>query len=109
MEQDTTLPRWNLDPIYPGFSSAEYSDAKSEFQKLAADFERHCATPPGAGAFRTWLLEALRLSNTAGALGETLGAFAYTSYSVNTRDTTAMNELNAVEEMALALDRKSVV
>jgi len=108
MEQDTTLPRWNLDPIYPGFSSAEYSDAKSEFQKLAADFERHCATPPGAGAFRTWLLEALRLSNTAGALGETLGAFAYTSYSVNTRDTTAMNELNAVEEMALALRRADV-
>ncbi len=108
MIHGTNLPRWNLAPIYPGFSSKAYTDAKVEFQKLSADFEKHCATPPIAGAFRVWLIEALRMSNAAGALGETLGAFAYSSYSVDTRDTTAMTELNAVEEMALVLRRADV-
>lgn len=109
---DAALPRWNLDPIYPGFGSKEFAAAKAEFQRLSAAYEAHCAAVPAASEpetrLRTWLYEAFKLLDSAGALGETLGAYAYASYSVDTRDKTAMAELNAVEALALALKRADV-
>ena len=103
-----SLPRWDLSPIFPGFQSKEYAAAKAEFSRLCAEYEAHCAVSPVQGAFRSWLVEAVRLGEAAGSLGETLGAYAYASYSVDTRDKTAMAELNAVEELSLALKRAEV-
>lgn len=109
---ETKLPHWDLKPIFPGFGSAEFAAAKAEFSRLSAAFEAHCAAAPKAGqpaaGFRVWLSEALRLSDAAGALGETLGAYAYACYSVDTRDKTAMAELNAVEALSLASKRADV-
>ncbi|PKL26374.1 MAG: peptidase M3 [Spirochaetae bacterium HGW-Spirochaetae-3] len=108
MSNNESLPRWDLNPIYPGFKTEEYAAAKAEFGRLCAEYEAHCAAAPVAGAFRAWLIEAIRLADAAGSLGETLGAYAYVSYSVDTRDKTAMAELNAVEELSLALKRAEV-
>jgi pepF/M3 family oligoendopeptidase len=101
-------PRWDLNPIYPGFESDGYKAAKDEYMRLAAAFEAHCTAAPPSGSVKAWLLEALRLSDAAGSLGETLGAYAYARYSVDTRDPAAMTELNAVEELSLVLKRADV-
>ncbi len=108
MDNQKKLPRWDLDPVYPGFDSLEYKAAKDEYCRLAAAFETHCTAAPAIGSVRAWLMEALRLSDAAGSLGETLGAYAYARYSVDTRERTAMVELNAVEELTLALKRADV-
>ena len=113
MSGSEKLPRWDLSPVFPGFDSPEYAAAKVELTRLAAGFERHCAAAEpretvSKGGFRAWLVEALRLGDAAGSLGETLGAYAYSSYSVDTRDKTATAELNAVEELTLPLKRADV-
>jgi len=59
--------------------------------------------------FAEWLIKAVELSEAAGALGETLGAYAYSSYSAATTDRTALAELNQLEEMELPLKRAAVL
>ncbi|TFG84358.1 MAG: M3 family oligoendopeptidase [Spirochaetales bacterium] len=108
MSGSDTLPRWNLAPIFSGFDSDEYKAAKLELTRLASQLEGHCAAAISRGAFRAWLVEALGLEEQAGSLAETLGAFAYASYSTDTRNAKAMAELNAVEELSLPLKRAGV-
>ena len=103
MTGSDALPRWNLDPIYAGFDAPEYRKDKKELGRLSEALLDHLrAAPPGAG-FPAWLREALRLETEAGALEETLGAYAYTRYSTATTDPKALAELNNLEEMRLPL------
>jgi pepF/M3 family oligoendopeptidase len=108
MSGSELLPRWDLRPIYEGFTSEAYGRAKDEFKQLSAEFEQHCALAIAPGTFRAWLAEALKLEEGALSLAETLGAYAYAAYSADTRDATAMAELNSIEELGLPLKRAGV-
>jgi oligoendopeptidase, pepF/M3 family len=103
------LPRWDLSPIYPALSSPEYEADKERLRELASELERHLDAASRSGDLGSWLAEALRLEDEAGRLGETLGAYAYATYSTDTRDQAAMAQLNAVEALCLPLKRAIVL
>ena len=109
MAGSESLPRWDLRPIYPGFNSAEYRADKEELERRSAALLAHMAEAPEPSAFGPWLHTAVTLMETAGALAETLGAYAYSSYSTATTDSKALAELNKLEEMELPLKRAGVL
>jgi len=102
------LPRWDLDPIFPGFASAEYSRAKARLSALSDEFLAHLANLP-AGELGPWLARALALEDETGSLVETLGSYAYASYSVATRDAAALAQINAIEALGLPRKRAAVL
>lgn len=108
MAGSDTLPRWDLKSVYPGFDSREYREDKDELKRLSESLLAHLDAIPEPPAFTAWLAEALELESAAGGLAETLGSYAYASYSTATTDRTALTELNALEELGLALKRAGV-
>jgi oligoendopeptidase F len=109
MAGSESLPRWDLDPIYPGFDSPEYKKDKEELARISERILAHMSGSPEGGGFADWLREALKLESAAGALAETLGSYAYTRYSTATTDRAALAELNSLEEMNLPLKRAGVL
>jgi pepF/M3 family oligoendopeptidase len=101
------LSRWDLDPIYPGFGSEEYRRSKEELAALAEAFLAHIAAAP-EGGLGEWLRRALELEDRSGSLHETLASYAYATYSVATRESAALAEINAVEALGLPLKRAAV-
>ena len=102
------LPTWDLDPIYPGFDSDQYTGAKHRLATLSAELTAHLSSPPLDG-FAAWLKLALELEDESGRLLETLGSYAYASYSVATRDPTPLAEINEIEALSLPLKRAEVM
>jgi len=104
---ESGLPIWDLDPIYPGFDSEEFRRAKDELAALSELFLAHLDAPPAEDP-GPWLRRALELEDRSLSLFETLGSYAYASYSVATRDPRALAEINAVETLGLPLKRAAV-
>jgi pepF/M3 family oligoendopeptidase len=112
-----TLPRWNLDPIYPGYESKEYHEAKTRLQSLCVEAEAHLRIPAesakadsaGAATVAPWLVKSLALEEEIGTLYSSLGSYCYARYSTATRDQKAMAELNAVETLGLPVKRLAVL
>ncbi len=109
MAGSDALPRWNLDPIYPGFDSDAYRKDKEELERLSAALLAHVGSVPDGTGFAGWLRRALELETAAGDLEETLGSYAYSRYSTATTDSKALAELNRLEEMGLPLKRAGVL
>ena len=103
-----SLPRWDLDPVYPGFDSKEYQEAKKELVGLSARMEG-MASRGITGPVADWLAEALELEDRVGTIASSLGAYCYARYATSTRDAKAMAELNAIEELELPLRRAGVL
>jgi len=105
------VPRWDLSPIYPGLASAEYAAAKARLAVLARDYIAHLESVPAAGShlLGPWLRRALELEGESGSLHETLAAFAYATFSTDTRDAAAVAEMNAIEELGLPMKRAEVL
>jgi pepF/M3 family oligoendopeptidase len=113
--RETGIPRWDLAGIYPSLASAEYAAAKTRIAELARELLAHLQAAPAAiGAARAeglgdWLFKALTLEEAAGALYETLSAFAYASFSTATGDSEAVAQINAIEELGLPLRKGEVL
>ncbi len=107
MMSGSDLPLWDLSSVYPGFDSNEYKAAKDELIALCTAYEAHVSAP--FADFKAWLKTSLDYINDAGSLADTLGAYTYASYSVDTRDKTATAELNAIDELSLPLKRADVL
>jgi pepF/M3 family oligoendopeptidase len=105
--EDASRPavRWDLSPVYASFDDPRYLAAKTEAKSLCRDLaDRAASGPAGAGqGFAPWLRGILESFNAAEALAETLGAYCYASFTVDTRDQRATAELNEVEELKLPL------
>ncbi len=112
MAGSEALPRWDLTSVYPGFDAPEYAAAKEGLSHIAARLLKHYGAPPPHGSplrmFADWLAEALKLEAEAGSRYETLASYAYARYSTATRDSRAVAEMNAIEELALPLKRAGV-
>ena len=114
-------PRWNLDSVFSGFDSPEYSRAKTRLGELAAASVSHMENAPvpscadcGPSAiqkqkFEAWLVAALALEDESDILSRTLSSYCYAIYSTNTGDKRAMNEINAVDEIALPFAKAEVL
>lgn len=105
---NTTVPRWNLDDIFPSISSDEYKQAVADYAAgmdtletlldTAKDFtKRHNDNFD----FPAWLAAFLAADDTVSALAGTLNAYAYAVYSVDTTNTAYLNNIAAIEEMGL--------
>lgn len=105
---NTTVPRWNLDDIFPSIASDEYKQAVADYAAgmdtletlldTAKDFtKRHNDNFD----FPAWLAAFLAADDTVSALAGTLNAYAYAVYSVDTTNTAYLNNIAAIEEMGL--------
>jgi pepF/M3 family oligoendopeptidase len=95
-------PRWDLSAAYPDFDSTEFSadrrgleKAVKAFSELAADRAR-AEKEPGA-----WVEACIGRINEIEDLAENLDVYCYTRYSVETTNTKAVREMNALQEKLL--------
>lgn len=105
------LPRWDLSPVYPGLSSPEYAADKERLSSLSASFMAHLGSPlpEGGAALADWLSRALELEGGTLSLFENLSAFAYATFSTDTRSAEAVAQMNAIEELGLPVQRAKVL
>jgi pepF/M3 family oligoendopeptidase len=109
-ESSASLPRWDLDPVFPGFGSPEYKAAKERLAKLATEAESTLAVAPSPGEDTgAWTVAALAIEDEVAVLYSTLGSYCYARYSTATRDEVALGELNAIEALGLSVKRLSVL
>lgn len=98
------LPRWDLSPVYEGFDATSYLHDKEELVSVSREFGKTTADNAMRDADpAAWLTRCLELGNRAMDLIETIGSYCYARYSTATTDQKAVNELGAVEEMAVPL------
>ncbi|MFQ3546964.1 MAG: M3 family oligoendopeptidase [Termitinemataceae bacterium] len=112
MLNGSKLPRWNLTTIYSSFDAPEYSRDKELLaelaQKLLSLLGQHLSgedRQKDADLLLSWIhnLEA------ASDLAENLEAYASAVYTTDTRDSRALNEINAIEALALPLGKAAVI
>lgn len=97
-----TLPRWDLDPIYPGITSERFLSDLSRMGELADSVDAMLDD----GAFRSddfagWFSAILSAYQEMLDYLETLDAYANAVLTTDTSDVAAMNGLNKVEAAAL--------
>ncbi len=102
MSEGDALPLWSLEPIFPGFDSVKYLDAKARLGSsvsalLAAIGDREARS----GRPSEWLSGCLELYNRSADLYEELSSYAYARYSTDTREIAAQREINQLEELGL--------
>lgn len=95
----SSLPRWNLDPVYPGVESEAFRGDLSRLGALVAD-ARAAVTDTAAREREpsAWLAGVLLRLNEVADLFETLESYAYAAYSVDTADEAASRALVAAGE-----------
>lgn len=105
--ENLQTPRWNINSIYSGFKNSDYLSALESLDTSCAEikniFTEALETNFDETSFTKWILNALPKWNTLGALFESLSAFAYCAYSVDTTNTDCLNNLSLIEEKSLAL------
>ena len=111
MKQNTKnlqAPRWNLDSLYPSLESTSYKKALDEYTKGMDDLDAlfNSATVITGGSkenfdFPRWLSTYLPAAGKTGALEESLAAYAYLIYSVDTTNKKYLDNLSRIEQMQL--------
>jgi oligoendopeptidase F len=99
----TDAPRWQLESIYPGFDSEEYSSAQRELAELSASLQGMLIDGSAESGGIAWLERVLSAFDAAYGLYRNLEGYVYCAFSVNTRDARTVRELNGLEKAALPL------
>lgn len=102
-------PRWQLDSIYPGLDSGEYSAACTKLRELIATAtqsidDRKLRTSNAIA----WLQQVLGTLDQVYTLHATLESYTYCAYSTDTRDSAARTALVAMGEFSAPLQRIQV-
>lgn len=90
-------PRWKLDSLYGSLDSSAYQDAFGELKGLIEAFSE------AVEARGEWLPVAVERQNEVIDLAETLESFVYATYSTETSDTLALQQLDKLSEMMVGL------
>ena len=108
MTNTDTIPRWNLDSIFPSIKSAEYKAALSDFEsgmenlesllESASNFIKNASENFD---FPTWLKGFLEADEKVSALCGSLNAYAYIIYSVDTTNTDFLNNITQIDNLTL--------
>ncbi len=96
------IPEWNLDAVYPGFSSEEYARAKIDVADALQNLKVELAVtaaPREPLQFSDWLFALLGKLDRLETKADTLSAYAYARFSTNTASAEVLSELNKVEEL----------
>ncbi|MBN2353803.1 MAG: M3 family oligoendopeptidase [Spirochaetales bacterium] len=103
------LPRWDLTAVYPALGSEAYEKDFAEAAGCAGSLGALAGDPPGAAADEpAWIERFIGHYNRYIDLFETLYAFAYMSYSVNTGDYRAIGEMNRLDALKVPVERALV-
>lgn len=103
-----TIPRWNLDSIFPSIESPEYKSALADFTAGMENLENLLES---AGSFiknasenfdfPVWLKGFLEADDKVSALCSSLNAYAYIIYSVDTTNTAYLNNITQIDNLTL--------
>jgi pepF/M3 family oligoendopeptidase len=100
------IPRWNLETIYPAFSSVVYRNdidlLKDRINTLLTLLDIPLTDVDA-------VVKLLRAWEEAGDIAENLRAYADAVYTADTRDSSALAEINALERAALPLGKATVL
>ncbi len=102
--EKNNIPRWNLDSIFPSIKTDEYKKALTDFSASMDDFEK-LLTQDGNSDFNKWLSALIETRNKIHEFSQTLGAYAYIIYSVDTTNTEYLNNLSKIEEIGLRVNQ----
>lgn len=99
-----SLPRWDLNTVYPGLDSEAYRNDKEELTGLSARLSEHLRD----GELRKnrpaeWLTRSLEMLNRLEDLSQNLGEYVYAVWSTDTRDEEAQREVDDLEARSLRL------
>ncbi|MCR5125636.1 MAG: M3 family oligoendopeptidase [Treponema sp.] len=107
-----SIPRWNLDSIFPSLNSKKYKDALSEFTSGMKNLENFIDSAsmmmknsPDNFDFPIWLKSYLDSENAVSKIGRTLGTYSYLVYSVDTTNTEYLNNIAKIQELSLQFEQ----
>lgn len=113
---NTTIPRWNLDSIFSSINSDEYKQAVADYAAGMDTLENLLDTAKDFTKnhndnfdFPAWLATYLEAENKVNELAQTLNAYAYVVYSVDTTNTDFLNNISRIEEMGLRAQQQDLV
>jgi len=103
------IPVWDTTSLYEGFTDPRYLADQAALTRNAAKILKILKKfPRDKKQRRVALAQAVELFARASSLAEQLGAYSYMLYSVNTRDETALQQMNLNQELSLPLQDAEV-
>ncbi len=106
MNQHSDIPTWNLDAVFPGFSSEEYARAKKEVANALEDLKTELVetvSPHDFRQFSDWFWSLLEKLDFLETKADTLSAYTYARFSTDTASAEVLSELNKVEELLVPM------
>ena len=104
MNKPTNIPDWDLNSIYPDINSEKY---KSDLAKLTEGIKTLKALNDQAENpdqknhlnIQNWIADFFKVDDILGPLANTLAAYSYSIYSVDTTSKSLLDNLNQVESL----------
>ena len=99
-----SIPRWDLNSIFSSIDSPEYKAAVSDYETGMEKLENLLKTASRFN-FCFWLKGFLDAQEKVLELAQSLGAYAYIIYSVDTTNTAFLNNISQIDELSLRLNK----
>lgn len=99
-----SIPRWDLNSIFSSIDSPEYKAAVSDYETGMEKLENLLKTASRFN-FCFWLKGFLDAQEKVLELAQSLGAYAYIIYSVDTTNTAFLNNISQIDELSLRLKK----
>lgn len=99
-----SIPRWDLNSIFSSIDSPEYKSAVSDYETGMEKLENLLKTASRFN-FCFWLKGFLDAQEKVLELAQSLGAYAYIIYSVDTTNTAFLNNISQIDELSLRLNK----
>lgn len=99
-----SVPRWDLNSIFSSIDSPEYKAAVSDYETGMEKLENLLKTASRFN-FCFWLKGFLDAQEKVLELAQSLGAYAYIIYSVDTTNTAFLNNISQIDELSLRLNK----
>lgn len=100
----SSIPRWDLNSIFSSIESPEYKTAVSDYETGMEKLENLLKTASRFN-FCFWLKGFLDAQEKVLVLAQSLGAYAYIIYSVDTTSTAFLNNISKIDELSLRLKK----
>lgn len=100
--ENVNIPNWNLDSIYPSITSDKYKAALKELEEgiieLSSLNEKLTVKDSGTDIVE-WIADYFKIDDKIGPLANTLAAYSYSIYSIDTTSKALLDNLNTVETL----------
>lgn len=101
---ELNAPRWNLDSLFSSIESEEYKKTIEDYKTGMEKLENLIKTA-GRFNFCFWLKGFLDEHDRVTELAQSLGAYSYIIYSVDTTNTSYLNNISLIDDLSLRLKK----